>query len=66
MACIIYTSGTGGAPKGVMLETDAQIATRAREIYLQSGVTHAMPPANVSYMEQTERDLIAHWFEDAR
>lgn len=61
-----FYDGIRWAPKGVMLETGAQIATRAREIYLQSGVTHAMPPANVSYMEQTERDLIAHWFEDAR
>ncbi|WP_185805033.1 urate hydroxylase PuuD [Pontivivens nitratireducens] len=61
-----FYDGIRWAPKGVMLETDAQIATRAREIYLQSGVTHAMPPANVSYMEQTERDMIAQWFEDAR
>jgi len=61
-----FYDGIRWAPKGVMLETDTQIATRAREIYLQSGVTHAMPPANVSYMEQTERDMIAQWFEDAR
>ena len=33
------------APKGVHLETGGQIALQAREIYLQAGVTHAMPPA---------------------
>ena len=35
------------APKGVMLDTDAAIANHAREIYLQAGRSHAMPPANV-------------------
>lgn len=50
------------APKGVMLETESQIAQHARAIYLQSAVTHAMPPANLSYMEQEERARIAQWF----
>lgn len=61
-----FWDGIRWAPKGVMLETDAQIAARARDIYLQSGVTHAMPPANLTYMEQSERDQIARWFEEAR
>ena len=61
-----FWDGIRWAHKGVMLETDAQIAARAREIYLQSGVSHAMPPANITYMEQDERDLIARWFEEAR
>lgn len=52
-------------PKAVMLETPGQIAQEARRIYVQAGVSHAMPPANLSYMEQQERDLIAHWFETA-
>ncbi|MDR0810197.1 MAG: urate hydroxylase PuuD [Gemmobacter sp.] len=52
-------------PKGVMLETAGQIAQQARRIYVQAGVSHAMPPANLSYMEQQERDLIAQWFESA-
>ncbi len=52
-------------PKGVVLETEAQIAHQARAIYLQSAVSHAMPPGNVSYMEQSERDLIAAWYRDA-
>ncbi len=58
--------GIRWAPKGVMLETEAQIARHAREIYLQSAVSHAMPPANLSYMEQSERDAIEAWFEEAR
>ena len=50
------------APKGVVLETPAQIAQEARRIYLQSGVTHAMPPGNLSYMEPDERLAIIRWF----
>ncbi len=52
-------------PKGVVLETPAQIAHAARRIFLQAGVTHAMPPANLSYMEQSERDAIVRWFRAA-
>jgi uncharacterized membrane protein len=53
------------APKGVMLDTDANIAGHAREIYLQAGRSHAMPPANVSEITDTERALLVAWFEGA-
>ena len=53
-------------PKGVALETDVQIAEHAREIYLQSGRSHAMPPGIVSAMTKEERALIVAWFEEAR
>jgi uncharacterized membrane protein len=52
-------------PKGVVLETAAQIAHEARRIALQSGYSHAMPPGNLSYMEPEERALIVQWFRDA-
>ncbi len=52
-------------PKGVVLETEADIARHAREIYLQAGVTHAMPPANLSFMEAAERARIVAWFRGA-
>jgi len=52
-------------PKGVMLETPEQVAMLAREIYLQAGITHAMPPANVSYIEPEERAAIVAWFRAA-
>ncbi len=54
------------APKGVLLETPEQIAAQAQEIYLQSGATHAMPPANVSFMEYAERAKIVAWFKAAQ
>jgi uncharacterized membrane protein len=54
------------APKGVRLDEDAQIAEHAREIYLQSGRSHAMPPGNLTGMTTDERALLAAWFEEAR
>ena len=58
--------GIGVAPKNVLLETPAEIAGRAREIFLQAGLTDAMPPANVSWMEPEERRAIVRWYLDAR
>ena len=52
-------------PKGVVLETPAQIAGAARRIYLQAGITHAMPPANLSFIEPGEREAIVRWFRAA-
>ncbi len=53
------------APKGVVLETPAQIAAHARDIYLQAGHSRAMPPGNVSFMEDGERKAIIDWYKDA-
>ncbi|KIN63193.1 Class I monoheme cytochrome c [Sulfitobacter noctilucicola] len=52
-------------PKGVRLETEHQIAMAAKQIYLQAGLTHAMPPANLSYMQQNERAQIVAWYKAA-
>ena len=52
-------------PKGVVLETEAQIAHEARRIALQSGYSHAMPPGNLSYMEPQERQAIVDWYRSA-
>lgn len=46
-------------PKGVVLDTDRDIAAHAREIYLQAGRSHAMPPANVTGVSEEERQLLA-------
>ena len=58
-------SGVYTAPKKVLLETEKQIARYARDIYLQAGRSNAMPPANVSWMEEKERALIVKWYEEA-
>lgn len=57
--------GIHRAPKGVVLETQNHVARHARDIYLQSARSHAMPPANVSFMELEERRKIATWYENA-
>ena len=49
-------------PKGVRLETDVQIATLARDIYLQAGVSHAMPPGNVTDIPAEERAVLVRWY----
>lgn len=53
-------------PKNVVLETPAQIASEAERIAMQSAYTHAMPPANLSYMEPAERAAILQWFRNAK
>lgn len=55
--------GVHFAPKGVLLDGEAHIAEHAREIYLQAGRSHAMPPGNVSGMTDDERRLLVAWFE---
>ncbi|WP_136659345.1 urate hydroxylase PuuD [Nitratireductor sp. XY-223] len=52
-------------PKGVLLENDAEIAAQARDIYLQAGRSHAMPPANITHIEPSERAMLVAWFESA-
>ncbi len=57
--------GIAAAPKGIMLETEAQIARAARQIYLQAGASTAMPPANLSFIEPQERAAIVAWYRAA-
>lgn len=57
--------GIAFPPKGVQLENAAQIAANARRIFLQAGLTNAMPPANLSYMEPEERAAIVAWYRAA-
>jgi uncharacterized membrane protein len=54
--------GVNWAPRGVRLDTEAEIARYATVVYLQSGASHAMPPGNVTYMEASERETISRWY----
>jgi uncharacterized membrane protein len=58
--------GMATAPKGVIFDRPDQIARHARDIYLQAGLTRAMPPASAATMEDSERQLILRWYEGAR
>jgi len=61
-----FWDGIHWAPKAVHLETTADIAAHARDIYLQAGVSHAMPPANLTYIEPSERAEIRAWYTSVR
>ncbi len=52
-------------PKGLILETDQQIAAQARKIYIHAGRSVAMPPNNVSEITKSERKMIVAWYEAA-
>ncbi|MGH1368700.1 MAG: urate hydroxylase PuuD [Maritimibacter sp.] len=57
--------GIAVAPKGVMLETPADVAANARRILVHAGLSTAMPPANITWMEPSERAMIRAWIEAA-
>ncbi len=57
--------GIHRAPKNVLLETTQDITAHAREIFLQAGASTAMPPANVSFMEEAERASVVRWYRAA-
>ncbi|MBF9233514.1 urate hydroxylase PuuD [Microvirga alba] len=49
------------APKGVRLDTPEDIARHADQIRIQSVLTHAMPPNNITEMTLEERTAVAAW-----
>jgi uncharacterized membrane protein len=57
--------GVPFTPKSVKLETDAEIAVHAREIYIQAGRSHAMPPGNITDITPEERKVLVAWYESA-
>jgi uncharacterized membrane protein len=60
----VYMPGLAAAPGGVMLDSDARIAGQAEAIYLQAGVTHAMPPGNFAFLTEEDRALIRRWYRE--
>jgi uncharacterized membrane protein len=54
------------APKGVYLETPGDVARHADQIYVQAGLSHAMPPPNAIQMDPEARRMIIAWVQEAR
>ncbi len=52
-------------PKGVVLETESDVARHAPQIYMQAGLSHAMPPPNAIQMEDDARRKIVAWMRSA-
>jgi uncharacterized membrane protein len=61
-----FWDGIRWAPKGVYLETKADVARHADQIYLHAGVSHAMPPPNAIQMDQAARQTLIAWIKNAR
>ena len=57
----ISFDGITEAPKGVMLETPAQIRRFASLIGQQAVRTETMPPGNVTGVTREERQLLGAW-----
>jgi uncharacterized membrane protein len=53
--------GVSVAPKGVLLDTPAEIKAQADRIRAQAVDSKAMPIGNLTKMTQAERDLLARW-----
>ena len=60
-AAVPQWDGMAFAPKGVMLETEADILAQVDAIYWQVAASHAMPPGNVIWVEPEERAMLAKW-----
>ena len=55
-------AGFSAPPKGVMLESDADIVRQAQTIHQQVVVTKAMPIGNLTQITDEERAIIDQWF----
>ncbi len=53
--------GIPTAPKGIMLDTDAQIRLHSRLIEIAAVRSQAMPPGNITEMTSQERLTLASW-----
>ncbi|MEC9196608.1 MAG: urate hydroxylase PuuD [Pseudomonadota bacterium] len=54
------------APKGVYLETPADVARHASQIYLHAGLSRAMPPPNAIQMDDEDRAVLVAWVREVR
>ena len=57
-----FFEGVHRPPNGVLLETTKDITKAAKTIYVQAGITPAMPPANITFMEDSERQKVINWY----
>lgn len=56
--------GFSQAPKGVMFDTPAEIATLSQQIYAQAVKTHTMPLNNITRITEAERGALGTWIVD--
>lgn len=56
-------AGLSVPPAGMVLETIQQIENHAENIYQNSVLTNAMPPGNITGITDSERQVIAVWYQ---
>jgi uncharacterized membrane protein len=56
-------AGIAAPPKGILLDSPANIMHNAPLIYLQAVRTGAMPPNNITEMTRDERKSLANWLD---
>ncbi|MEL6169422.1 MAG: urate hydroxylase PuuD [Pseudomonadota bacterium] len=58
-------AGLHWPPKGVALETEADLARNAQSVFLHAAASYAMPPPNAVTMDPEARAVLASWFRAA-
>jgi uncharacterized membrane protein len=58
--------GIRWAPKGVVLETQSDVARHADQIFVHAGLSKAMPPPNAIQMDDAARATIVAWVRAAK
>jgi uncharacterized membrane protein len=58
--------GIAAAPKGIELDTADKVRRHVDQIYLQSILTRAMPPGNITELPDEERAVLAAWIRAER
>jgi uncharacterized membrane protein len=58
--------GLAHPPGGVVLDSPEAIAREARAIYLQAGISRAMPPGNLGLITPAERAALVAWYRAGR
>ncbi len=53
--------GLAFAPKGIYLETEADVLQQVEAVYWQAAASRAMPPGHVIWVEDDERAMLAMW-----
>ena len=55
--------GMAHPPKGVVLETSEDIEREAFKVWTHAYLTHAMPPGNITFIGDEERQVIDAWYK---
>ena len=58
--------GIHQAPRGVVLESVEDMRRHARNVYVQAGISQAMPPPGAFEMDDEARATLVAWFRAAR